>query len=436
MGGFVNQTATRRQAFGRRTAPPSSAAFFESTPSAPPDPVSARDFDTRAVISRSFSLMGRNGVTFLALVAAAAVPNRMTYRLLDMENPAVLLFYYATTVLACVPLYAAIFSGATKTLQGEKITFQSCFRAGTRQPLPAALLSLMTSMFVCLLLIVPGFTLATRWAVAAPVALVDRLGIRASLARSAALTAPHRPQVAVLVLLLAGLAGSRAMPMLPIWHVPLAEILPFMWGNWLFPLLLTAFTAAAGASLYHELCQSKPADSELPPIVQPVFPPQDKPRVTWGGFFQEGTSRRKKIAATLVMYAHFLAVELVFASRLFQQGKLATYGIILLAAILGSFLVWFKIRKVTDPDFAAKAAARKANRPAAKASAGWTALYLALFQLLFVLFVLTIRHGIAFIVPAIPAMVVATMAATALAGAIVVLLMALVEKRRRGATAH
>jgi hypothetical protein len=38
----------------------------------------------------------------------------------------------------------------------------------------------------------------------------------------------------------------------------------FIVGNWLFPLLLTAFAAASGAALYQELArqQPKPAGSE------------------------------------------------------------------------------------------------------------------------------------------------------------------------------
>jgi hypothetical protein len=267
MGDFVNQGAIRRQAFGRRTAPPSSAGFFAPTPSAPPAAGLPSAFDARAVIARSFALMGHNGVTFLALVAAAAVPNRVAYHVLNPQRPAFLLVYFVTTLLVCAPLYGAVFSGALKTLRGEAVSFQSCFRAGLRQPLAAMLLSLMTSLFVWLLLIVPAFRQATRWAVAAPVAIAEGGDVPAALARSNALTAPHRVPVAALVLLLAGMAVVRAVPILAIWGLPLDGVIPFMFGNWLFPLLLTAFTAAAGASLYYELCQGKISVPQGAPLV-------------------------------------------------------------------------------------------------------------------------------------------------------------------------
>jgi len=267
MGGFVNQTATPRQVFGRRTAPPPSAGLFAPTPSPPPKAGPVRQVDTQAVIARSFSLMAHNAVTFLALIAAAAAPERIVYHLFDSGSFALMPLYFGITALTCVPLYTAIFIGAMQTLTGQKATFKTCFRAGMRQSRPAALLSLMTALLVWLLLVVPGLSLAIRWAVAAPAAIVEDKGLRAAMARSAALTAPYRPQVAVLILLLAATAVSRAVPMLSIWHVPAEGILFFMFRNWLFPLLLTAFTAAASASLYYELCMAAKAQNQLPPLV-------------------------------------------------------------------------------------------------------------------------------------------------------------------------
>jgi hypothetical protein len=52
--------------------------------------------------------------------------------------------------------------------------------------------------------------------------------------------------------------------MLVIWGIPLDEVLFFMFGNWLFPLLLTAFTATAGAVLYRELLKGTQRTEALP----------------------------------------------------------------------------------------------------------------------------------------------------------------------------
>src|SRR4029079_423653 len=40
-----------------------------------------RVLDTGEIIAKSFGVMGRNAVTFLALIAAAAAPNRLVYHL-------------------------------------------------------------------------------------------------------------------------------------------------------------------------------------------------------------------------------------------------------------------------------------------------------------------------------------------------------------------
>jgi hypothetical protein len=265
MVGEITQTAVRRQAFGRRSGPPSGNPLFArlATPTAASQVRPALTLDTKRVIARSFSLMGRNGVTFLALVAAAAVPERLAYHLLP-ENPATLAFAFLLTFVTCVPLYGAVLSGALWDMAGKPVSFTTCFRAGLRMPSSAVLLSLLVVGMVWFLLIIPGMGLATGLAVAAPAALAEGKSIRAAMAQSGALTAPYRAHVRVLLLMLAALAFSRALPMLPIWGILSQAVLIFMFGNWLFPLLLTAFTAAASAALYQELCL---AEAELPPMI-------------------------------------------------------------------------------------------------------------------------------------------------------------------------
>ena len=112
---------------------------------------------------------------------------------------------------------------------------------------------MMTVLAVWFLLIVPFIGVATRWAVAAPAAIAEGVDTRTALARSATLTASARASVRTLVLLLAGLAISRAFSMMPVWGMPSEALPEFFFGNWLLPLLLTAFSAAAGTVLYDEL---------------------------------------------------------------------------------------------------------------------------------------------------------------------------------------
>jgi hypothetical protein len=187
----------------------------------------------------------------MALIAGCAAPNRLVYHLGgEALSPLI-------TVLGCFVLYAAVFHGAICDLKGEAVSFNDCLGAGL-QGFKSAFGSIaLTVMSVWLLLILPCIGLATGWAVAAPAALSEGLGLRAALARSVKLVAPHRPQVQVLVFLLAVLSISRSLMMMPIWGVPSEGLVVFMVGNWLFPLLLTAFAAASGAVLYQELALSR-----------------------------------------------------------------------------------------------------------------------------------------------------------------------------------
>ena len=211
-----------------------------------------RVLDTSEIIAKSFGLMSRNGVTFLALIAAAAAPNRLVYHL---GGEALLPLI---TALGCFALYPCVFEGAIRDLKGEKPSFGDCLSAGWRGFRSASGAIVLTVMSVWLLLILPCIGLATGWAVAAPAALAEGLGLRAALARSVKLAAPHRPQVQVLVFLLAVLSISRSVMMMPIWGVPVEGVAVFIAGNWLFPLLLTAFAAASGAALYQELARQQP----------------------------------------------------------------------------------------------------------------------------------------------------------------------------------
>jgi hypothetical protein len=260
----ISKTANRRLVFGRRKAPPSL-----KTPRAPRPCPAIPALDTKAIAGRAFWLMGRNSTTYLALVAAAAVPERVAYHIIGADSIGVMSVLFGLTLLTCIQLYGAVLHGAMESLEDRRASFTQCLRAGLGAPIRAMLLALMTVFSVWFLLILPGLPLATRWAVAAPAGFTEGGSFRTALSRSGALVAPHRPQVGKLVLLLAGFAVMRAFPMLAIWEIPPDGFLLFMFGNWLFPLLLTAFTATAGAVLYRELLRDTQRTEALPPAVLP-----------------------------------------------------------------------------------------------------------------------------------------------------------------------
>jgi hypothetical protein len=266
----LNRTLAPRRSFGRaaqsqpqpsrRDAPtvapspavPPPVARTITPPVTPAPSATPAAFGTFDIAWRSFALMRRNSITLLALVAAAAAPNRILYHLLGEDDSSFLLDL-TVTALTCVPLYAAVFAATWSDLQGEKIGFGGAIAAALHALKSSAAVIALTVVSVWCLLIVPFLGLATHWAVAAPAALAEDLDLRTSLARSTDLTAPCRSRVRTLVLLLALLAFLRGFEMLPVWGLPLAALSVFMVGNWLFPLLLTAFTAAAGAALYAQL---------------------------------------------------------------------------------------------------------------------------------------------------------------------------------------
>ncbi len=216
-------------------------------------------FDLRRVITRTFSLMGRNTVTFLALVAAAAAPDRIAYHLLGEDNPIALLALSPLPLLCCVPLYAAVTRGALDDLNREPVTFKICMGEAMRSFFPLFAVAIRWALGISAgsLLIVPGLLLAPRWSVAGTVCIAERKDVRACFERSVTLTAAHRGPILMLVLLLAILAAWRGAEMLPVWGMPVESLPVFLLGNWLLPLLFTAFAAAGGASLYHELCLAK-----------------------------------------------------------------------------------------------------------------------------------------------------------------------------------
>jgi hypothetical protein len=229
----------------------------QSRPAAPPAtaPVAvdrftdapAASLDAFHVIGRGLKVMGKNPVTFLAVLAAIALPEQfVAYLPVSLGAPAAMIGPVFTT-LGCMALYIAAFHGALAGLKGETVNLDDCLRALARTPVSAYGAIAMTVSFLSLMLIVPAIGFAGRWALAAPVAIVEGGDARA---RSVALTASHRAQLRLLVLILAGLTLLSALLAMSLSPGAMVSALA---GDWLFPMLLTMFAAVAGAVLYREL---------------------------------------------------------------------------------------------------------------------------------------------------------------------------------------
>ena len=200
-----------------------------------------------AIVKRSLAVIADSPVTFLALVAACALSEQfLAYLPISAGAPSWLVLPVFTT-LGCAALYAAAFGGAMLSLKGEKVNFDLCLRAAAKTPAAACGFIAVTVSSFSLMLIIPGITFARRWALAAPVAIVEGRDARA---RSEALTAPCRAPVRRLILLIVGLTILRGFAMVPFSS---GSIMDALTSDWLFSMLLTVFAAVAGAVLYREL---------------------------------------------------------------------------------------------------------------------------------------------------------------------------------------
>src|SRR5258708_6163912 len=133
----------------------------------------------------------------------------------------------------------------------------------TRMIGSAAILAGLGIAFGMVLLIVPGLILATMWAVAIPIAVVEKMGATASLSRSAALTRERRWRVfgavfvsgLLAVLVGAAIGGAARGPAYPArGHRPPTLMVAVSWAA---GAIFQAFNACVVATLYYFLRRDK-----------------------------------------------------------------------------------------------------------------------------------------------------------------------------------
>jgi hypothetical protein len=252
-------------AFGTRTTFGQARPAMAAQPSrraamAQPDAQPSARFEIGRVVSRAFGALAHNAVTFLALVAAAAVPERLAYHFLPMDNLMMIPMLTGITGLSRMALLAAATRAALSDFRGEPVQFGRCLEAAVIGFLPVCAITLLGTLGIAaasLLLIVPGIILTLAWSVAVPVRMAEGKGIFAAFARSRALSKGYRWQILALWLMLLLLGSGIALAMLPVWGMPRIALTAFIMSNWLFTLLLAMLTAVGSASLYYELCLAK-----------------------------------------------------------------------------------------------------------------------------------------------------------------------------------
>jgi hypothetical protein len=177
-------------------------------------------FSFGRVISRLFGVLQRNLVTFLLLSVLlvglpTAVIGFVQYSavapmfsagstpvpaavLRDAFSPLKILLGFVAFLVSIVGnavLQGGVIHASVSDLSGGRASFGECLATGFRFFLPLFCISLIVS-FCCafgfLIFIVPGVLLALAWCVAAPVEVVERVGIFAALGRSVVLTRNRR----------------------------------------------------------------------------------------------------------------------------------------------------------------------------------------------------------------------------------------------------
>ena len=173
---------------------------------------SGAQFDFGRVVSRTFGLIGRNFVPFSILSGIfVGVPTVILMLiqpgLLDQDQGTqslVTLVAALVSGLAGLVLQGALTRASVDDLSGKGASVGPALSTGLAVMLPMLGLGIVVGVGVVLgmmLLIIPGIYLALRWAVAAPVLVVEKLGIFPSIGRSAVLTQNHRWAILGLVVL-------------------------------------------------------------------------------------------------------------------------------------------------------------------------------------------------------------------------------------------
>jgi hypothetical protein len=164
-------------------------------------------FDIGRVASRTFAVIGRNWMAFLALSVLAVLP-QMAWSYFTVQGTALgptvilsglywlfLLGGWTVTIVASFVLQAALTYGAIRDLNGQPTTLGEALSVGLRAFVPLLAIGLLYTLglgVALVLLIVPGLMLLTSWAVVVPACIVEGAGITQSFSRSSELTQGYR----------------------------------------------------------------------------------------------------------------------------------------------------------------------------------------------------------------------------------------------------
>jgi hypothetical protein len=229
-------------------------------------------FSVGNVLSKSFSIWGKNFAAFTLMTAIVMVPVlavTVYMKVLPDEeltsNPTLMLSLTAAVALGSMflgPLASGCVTyGVLQQLRGRHASVGDCFRVGMSRALAvmgvaivAGLLIMLGTMLFC----VPGLIFSAGYFVAAPAAVVERLGVHGSLSRSWQLTDGYRWSVFGLQILIGIIAGVAAQAIeLPSAGSEGAVGAAFGIAAALVTVCVDSLKGVMGAVAYHDLRTEK-----------------------------------------------------------------------------------------------------------------------------------------------------------------------------------
>jgi len=239
-----------------------------------------RAFRIGTALNKALAVLSRNLLPFCIVSGIAALPNLLWSNdaintseelfwsavgvalSLAFGEPSRDLLWSAAGVLLAIVLgalcQAIMLYGALEHMRGRPVSLRASFQVAWRRFLPVIAVGICVALMVglgYLLLIIPGFMLLTMWYVATPACVVEQLGPRQSLRRSAALTRGHRWQIFGMMVLVGfvGSVGSGLVEAIARGGGPQVLLV----AKLAFTALYGAFSAILAVVTYHDLRLAK-----------------------------------------------------------------------------------------------------------------------------------------------------------------------------------
>ena len=228
-------------------------------------------FSIGRIVTRTFSVIGRNAVTFIPAALVILLPMLVMSFITGTPSASAGMRFSGVMLglaeglvnLACVYLLQAALVQATITdLNGERPSLGNALSAAFGLALPVIVISILTGLGVGLgmiLLIVPGLMLLCAWCVAVPVRVVEGASISESFGRSRELTKGHRWPIFGLLLIYGIIAILLALVAATAAGISLGQVSQAH-GNttyivimWLMQVLTAVLSAVGATSIYYEL---------------------------------------------------------------------------------------------------------------------------------------------------------------------------------------